>query len=281
MNGFGLQPGGFRQAFRRPAGRGAEKAFHLLGSQDLQNRVHQRRLADAGAAGDDGGAAGQNGLQRLPLAWRQRLAGTSFAPFDGLFEIDRRIGRTGRGQTPDPGRNSLLRSSQVGQEDQKLAIDFFENQKAAGQHLRERPLDDILRHLQQLHGRGLEFIERQGAMSLRGRPQQNVIDAGTRPVLRVFWDPDALSDLIGRGEADAVDLLRQRVRVLPHRLNGQISVGLEDADRPPGADSVTMQEKHDLTDLHALLPGIGDPLPALWPDPVDGLEIGGVVANHL
>src|ERR1039458_2726573 len=118
-------------------------------------------------------------------------------------------------------------------------------------------------------------------MTLRSGSQQNMINAGARPVLRVLWYSDALSDRIGRGEADAVDLLRQRVRVLPHGLDGQISVGLEDADRPPGADSVAMQEEHDLADLHALLPGIGDPLPALWPDHVHGLEIGGVVANHL
>jgi len=76
-------------------------------------------------------------------------------------------------------------------------------------------------------------------------------------------------------------LARTERSILPHGLDGEISVGLEDADRPPGADSVAMQEEHDLADLHALLPGIGDPLPALWPNPAHGLEIGGVVANHL
>jgi hypothetical protein len=41
-----------------------------------------------------------------------------------------------------------------------------------------------------------------------------------------------------------------------------------------------VKEDHDLTDLHPFLPGIGDPLPAFWPDTIDGLQVGGVVANN-
>ena len=126
MNGLRFEAGGFREALCRPAGGSAQKAFHLLGSQDLEDRVHQGGLAHAGTAGDDGDAAGQNGLQRLPLAWRQRLAGLLLAPCNGLFEVDRRIGRTGSRQPPDLGCNAFLRFSQVGQEDQRLAFDFFE-----------------------------------------------------------------------------------------------------------------------------------------------------------
>ena len=117
-------------------------------------------------------------------------------------------------------------------------------------------------------------------MTLRGRPKQNVVDAGARPILRVFGYSDALSDLIRGGESDAVDLLRQGVRVLLHCLNGQIPVGFEDADGSPGTDTMAMQEKHDLAYLHALLPGTGDPLPTLWADSIDGLEVGGIVADH-
>jgi hypothetical protein len=43
---------------------------------------------------------------------------------------------------------------------------------------------------------------------------------------------------------------------------------------------VAVQEKHDLANLHALLPGIGYPLPALWPDAIDRLQVGGVVADY-
>jgi hypothetical protein len=42
---------------------------------------------------------------------------------------------------------------------------------------------------------------------------------------------------------------------------------------------VDVQEKHNLADLHLLLPGIGDPIPAPWPDAIHGLQVGGTVAN--
>src|ERR1035437_6216798 len=128
----------------------------------------------------------------------------------------------------------------MGQEDERLAVNFFEKKRAASQHLRERPLDDLRRHFQELHGRSLQFLKWQCAMTFGSRPQQNVIYPGTRPVLRVLGYPDALSDLIGGGESDAVYFLRQSVRVLLHGLDGQVPVGLEDADRSPGTDSVAM-----------------------------------------
>src|ERR1035437_7226033 len=114
-------------------------------------------------------------------------------------------------------------------------------------------------------------------MSFGGCPQKYVVYPRPSPILRVFGYSDALGDLIRRGEPDAMDLLRQGVWVLPHSLDGQGAVGLVDADCPPGADPVAMEKEHDLADLHSLLPGIGDPLPALWPDTIDGLQVGGVV----
>ena len=118
-------------------------------------------------------------------------------------------------------------------------------------------------------------------MPLRGRPQQHVVDSGPGPILRVLGNPDPLGDLIRRGEADAVDLLCQGVRILPHRLNGQLPIGLVDSDRSPGTDSVAVEEEHDLSDLHPLLPGIGNPLPTLWADSIDGLQVGGIAADHV
>ena len=80
-------------------------------------------------------------------------------------------------------------------------------------------------------------------MALGGRPQEYVVDSGPRPILRVLGYPDTLGDLIRRGEADAVDLLRQGVRVLLHRLDGQIPVRLVDADSPPGTDPMAVEEE--------------------------------------
>src|ERR1035437_5960795 len=108
-------------------------------------------------------------------------------------------------------------------------------------------------------------------MSFGGCPQKYVVYPRLSPVLRVLGDADALGYLIRCGEADAMDFLRQGVGVLLHRLNGQIAVGLEDANRFAGADPVAVEEDHDLADLHSLLPGSCNPFPALWADAVHGL----------
>src|ERR1017187_3612960 len=118
-------------------------------------------------------------------------------------------------------------------------------------------------------------------MPLRCCPKEYVADSSPSAILGILRYPDALSYLIRRGEAYAVNLLCQRVRVLLHRLDGQIPVGFVDTNSSPGTDTMAVKEEHDLANLHPLLPGIGDPLPTLWPDTVDGLQIGGVVANHV
>src|ERR1039458_5525739 len=117
-------------------------------------------------------------------------------------------------------------------------------------------------------------------MPFGGCPQKYVVYPSPSPILSILGYSDALGYLIRRDKADAMDLLRQGVRVLPHRLDGQIPVGLVDADRSPGTDPVAVEEDHDLSDLHSLLPGIGDLLPTLWADTIHGLQVGGVVADN-
>ena len=51
-----------------------------------------------------------------------------------------------------------------------------------------------------------------------------------------------------------------RIGVLGHNLRGVSAVGLEDAHRPGGADSVAVKEDHDLPDDFLLSPGVRDPL---------------------
>jgi hypothetical protein len=73
VNGLCFQPSGLGEPLRGPAGGSAQQTLHSLGSQDHQDRVHQGGLAYTGAARDDGDAAGQDGLQRFPLARGERL----------------------------------------------------------------------------------------------------------------------------------------------------------------------------------------------------------------
>src|ERR1039458_1385923 len=117
-------------------------------------------------------------------------------------------------------------------------------------------------------------------MSLCGCPQQHVVDPSLGPILRVLGNPDALGNLVGRGEADAVNVFGQGVWVLPNVLNGPFSIGLVNSDGSPGTDSVAVQKEHDLPDLHSVLPGAGNPLAALWADSIDRFQVSGTVPNH-
>ena len=96
VDGLGLHAGRLGQPLGGAAGGGAQQAAHLLGPQDQQDGVDQRRLADARPAGDDQRPAGQRLLQRLPLAGRQLLAGLLLAPRHRLLEIDRRVAAAAR-----------------------------------------------------------------------------------------------------------------------------------------------------------------------------------------
>jgi hypothetical protein len=60
-------PGGLGHALGGAAGGRAEQQLHALGRQDAQDRVDDRGLADAGAAGDDHDLGRER--QRMASAW--------------------------------------------------------------------------------------------------------------------------------------------------------------------------------------------------------------------
>src|ERR1700757_2161218 len=117
-------------------------------------------------------------------------------------------------------------------------------------------------------------------MPLRGCPQQHMVDPGPGPILRVLGNPDPLCNVIRGGEADAKNILGQGIRILPYLLNGLLPIGLVDADRSPGTDSVAVKKEHDLSYLHSLMPGLGNPRSTLWADSIDGLQLSGIAADH-
>src|SRR5277367_2186207 len=118
-------------------------------------------------------------------------------------------------------------------------------------------------------------------MPLRGCPQQHMIDSGPGPILRVLGNPDPLRNLIRRREADAKNVLGQGIWVLPDLLDRLLSIGLVDSDRSPGTDSVAVEKEHDLSYLHSLMPGLGNPLSTFWADSIDGLQLSGIAADHV
>ena len=75
VDGLGLEAGRLREPLGGAARGSAQQAPHLLGPQDQQDGVDERRLAHARPAGDDQHPAGQRLPERVPLAGRQLLAG--------------------------------------------------------------------------------------------------------------------------------------------------------------------------------------------------------------
>ena len=86
---------------------------------------------------------------------------------------------------------------------------------------------------------------------------------------RRLLDAELHRDRVGGLEADAADIARQPVRVLGHDLDGVGAIGLEDPHRPRRADTVAVQEDHDLPHRLLLGPGGENAGGANRPDAVD------------
>ena len=88
MDGFGLVPRRLAHALGGASRRRAEKHLHVLRSQDAQDRIHNRRLADAGTAGDDENLRGKRQLDRLLLAFGECESRFGREPVNRLGGVD-------------------------------------------------------------------------------------------------------------------------------------------------------------------------------------------------
>ena len=104
------------QALRRPAGRGGQRHLGPLRDQHLEDRVDQRGLADAGAAGDHQHLRGEREAHRRALALRQGEAGLAPDPVQRLVGVDRRPGRRPVRQPAQPLGDAALGPVQAGEE---------------------------------------------------------------------------------------------------------------------------------------------------------------------
>ena len=96
VDGLGLQAGRFRQPLGSAAGGGAQQGLDLLGAQDGQDGVDQRRLADARAAGDDEQLRRQRQANGVLLAVGQLDRQLVLDPGDGLVGVRGRPGGRAR-----------------------------------------------------------------------------------------------------------------------------------------------------------------------------------------
>ena len=247
-------------------GRRAQQDIDALGGQDAQDRVDDRRLADARSAGDDGDLRGERRAYRIGLAGRQGETGLPFHPGQGLARVD--VGPwefAGRDSQKTPGD----RAFGPVQAAEEYAGDLHHrvgNHRAFGQLQVQRGVDQLAGNLQEFGRERFQLFVRQAAMTFVHRFRQRIADARADPDHGRLRDAELHRDGVRRHEADAADVAREAIRVLRHHLHGIGAVGPEYPHRPRRADAVAVQEHHDLADHLLLGPGISDPLRPHFPD---------------
>jgi len=89
-------------------------------------------------------------------------------------------------------------------------------------------------------------------MALVHRLGQRIGDAGPHPDHGGLVDAEPHRDGIGGLKPDATDVAGQAIGILRHHLHGIAAVGLVDAHGPRRADTMAVQEDHDLADTLCL-----------------------------
>ena len=106
-------------------------------------------------------------------------------------------------------------------------------------------------------------------MTLVHRLGQGVGYSGAQSDHGGLFDAEPHRDRIGALETDAANIPGKAIGVFGHDLHGVRAVGLEDTNRPRGADPVAVQEDHDLSDDLLLRPGVRNTLGPHHSDPDD------------
>ena len=166
VDGLGLQARRLRQPLGSASSGSAQQGVDLLGAQDRQDGIDQRRLAHSRAAGDDE----QLGLQRqgngVLLTGGQVDAQLALHPRDGLVGVSCRPGGLACGQALDLVGDRALSLVQRREEDTGLLVHRVGHQDLVSDLLVNRALDDLAGDLQELDRQRHQFGVRQPAVSL-------------------------------------------------------------------------------------------------------------------
>jgi hypothetical protein len=112
---------------------------------------------------------------------------------------------------------------------------------------------------EQFFGKWDQLIRRQSAMTLVHRLGQRVRYPGTQPDHGGLFDAELHCDRVGALETNPSDVSGKPIGVLGHDLHSLGPVGLEDANRAGGSDSIAVKKDHDLPDDLLLGPSVRDP----------------------
>ena len=113
-------------------------------------------------------------------------------------------------------------------------------------------------HRQQLPDLARDLAGGEIAVPLLPGRRQDMPDRRDQPRLAVAAQTDAERDLVGREEADAVEIVGQPVRVLQDHLDRPVAVLFVDPHRKQRRNAVPLEKGHDLPHHPMLLPGRRD-----------------------
>ncbi len=276
-----LDAGRLRQPLGRAARWRAQREPDAARRDHGQDRVQQRRLADARAARDYEHLRPDGHPQRLGLHPRQRHRQPRLDPGDRPIRVDRLPGHAARGQTPDARRDDPLGGVQAGQEHARASVHRVPDDRPGLELEVERLRHQRLGDVEQPRGGGHQLRHRQAAMPIVRRLGQRVADARPRANHGRLLDAERGRDLVRGEEADSPDVGGEPVRVLRDDGDGVWTVGLEDPHRARRAHAVRVQEDHDVADRLLLLPGVDDARGARAADAFDGSEPPGLLVDHV
>ena len=232
-------------------GRG-ERDAQALPREDGDDPAHDRRLADAGAARDDGDLARERERDGLGLLARERDARLLLVPGERLGHVDRDRGGAPLEQLAQPDGHGALGAGEVGvvhggARVEGAGVDLVVEDHVAGAR---EPIDGLTRELlgdlEQRRRLAHEPLARHEDVAVRRRVLDDVTDAGLDAHVRLLLDAERRRELVGREEADAPHVEREAVRILTHARDGRPAVALVDARRESRRDAVALQEHHDL-----------------------------------
>src|SRR5271166_2434938 len=255
------------QALCSATGRCTERDRDGLGGKNLQQRIDERGLPNAGPTGDDHHIRDECDPERCFLAVSKRQLRPLLDPRDGFIDINGRPGQLSGGERLELLGDFALGSVKCSKEDAAAAFEIVGNDGTILELKTQCCLDQFGWYFEQLFGERNEFFDRKTAMPFVHRLRERVGDPGAHADQRRLLDTELGCDLIGGAETDAADVAGQAIGVLRDELHRVGAVGLVDTHRARRADAVAVQEQHDLADDPLLGPAGDDTRRTLWADP--------------
>ena len=211
-----------------------------MAARILEDRIDDRRLADAWAPGDHERLRRQRQADRRPLTVGKLQTAALFDPRHGLLFVYPCPGQPAVHDADQPIGDRLLRPVEARQENAGGVANLVGDHGAVGSFELEGRQDQLLRRFEQFFGERDQLIRRQSAMTLVHRLGQRVRYPGAQPDHRSLFDAELHRYRVGALETNPSDVPGKPIGVLCHDLHGVRPIGLEDANRPGGADPVAV-----------------------------------------